>query len=79
MENKEAVEMMSRCAAEITQLRAEIDRLSPRAAAYDSISDILRLLPKPSQGYGEDLLWNLRKRIKELQPGPEVSRAAAAV
>lgn len=66
MEDREAREMMSRCAEEITSLRRQIDQLKPKAEAYESVQQILRLLPQPSQGYSEDLVWQLRKRIEKI-------------
>lgn len=68
--NAEAIEMMNRCKHEIVQLRAMIDRLAPKAEAYDNLAAVLRLLPQPSVGMGEDMLWILDKRIRELQPKP---------
>lgn len=68
--DKEAIEMMDRCIVEIKNLRGQIDRLRPKAEAYDNIAIVLNLLPKQSQGYGEDLTWVLQKRIAELQPKP---------
>lgn len=65
---REAIEMMYRCKHEIVELRAMIDRLKPKADAYDNLAAILRLLPQPSVGMGEDLVWVLDKRIRELQP-----------
>jgi flagellar biosynthesis regulator FlbT len=64
--NREAVEMMNRCKDEIMTLRAVIDRLKPKAEAYDNLVIVLSLLPRQSQGMGEDLVWTLNKRIKEL-------------
>lgn len=69
--NVEAIEMMNRCKQEVISLRGEIDRLRPKAEAYDSIKAILRLLPQPSVGMGEDLVWTLNRRISELTPTPE--------
>lgn len=66
--NKEAIDMMVRCKEEIRSLRATIDRLKPKADAYDSVATILRLLPQPSVGMGEDVVWTLDKRIRELTP-----------
>lgn len=66
IENREAIEMMNRCKQEIIKLRDEINRLRPKAEAYESIFLILRLLPQPSIGMGEDLVWILNKRIQEL-------------
>jgi hypothetical protein len=68
--NREAIEMMNRCKHEIRELRIVIDRLKPKADAYDNIVSILRLLPQQSQGMGEDLIWILDKRIKELTSEP---------
>ena len=70
MENKEAIEMMNRCKNEIISLKATIDRLKPKADAYDNLATLLRLLPQPSVGMGEDLVWVLDKRIRELSPRP---------
>lgn len=70
IENKEAVEMMNRCKHEIMNLCAEIGRLRPKAEAYDSVATVLRLLPQPSIGMSEDLVWVLDKRIRELTPKP---------
>lgn len=66
--NKEAIEMMSRCKSEIIGLRATIDRLKPKADAYDNLAIVLGLLPRSSMGMGEDLVWTLDKRMRELAP-----------
>ena len=70
MSNQEAIEMMNRCMSEIVGLRATIDRLQPKADAYDNLATVLRLLPQPSQGMGEDIVWRMKNRIKELTPLP---------
>jgi hypothetical protein len=69
--NQEAIQMMNRCKEEILSLRAIIERLQPKADAYDNLATVLRLLPQPRQKMGEDLVWTLKKRIEELQPKPE--------
>lgn len=68
--NQEAIEMMNRCKNEIISLRATIDRLKPKADAYDNIATLLRLLPQPGIAMGEDVVWTLDKRIRELKPAP---------
>ena len=73
--NPEAIEMMNRCKHEIMGLRATIDRLQPKADAYDNLASVLRLLPQPSRGMGEDVVWTLNKRIEELTPKPEPNAA----
>ncbi len=73
--NQEAIEMMNRCKQEIVCMRATIDRLKPKADAYDNFAIVLGLLPRPSVGMGEDLVWTLDKRIRELTPQPEDSPA----
>lgn len=67
MHDKEALEMMNRCVSELSTLRDEIGRLAPKADAYDNITVILGLLPKRSQGAGMDLVWTLKKRIREIE------------
>ena len=68
--NSEAIDMMNRCKAEIVNLRAVIERLKPKADAYDNLATVLRLLPQQGICMGEDLVWTLDKRIRELQPKP---------
>lgn len=71
MKNAEAIQMMNRCKQEILSLRAVIARLEPKADAYDNLIRVLRLLPQPSVGMGEDMVRILDKRIRELEPKPE--------
>lgn len=68
--NKEAIDMMRRCKDEILSLRARLDRLQPKADAYDNLAIVLSLLPGKSMGMGEDLVWTLDKRMRELTPPP---------
>lgn len=70
IDNREAIEMMVRCKNEIVGLRSTIERLTPKADAYDNLATVLRLLPQPSQGMGEDLVWALDRRIRELTTPP---------
>lgn len=69
--NQEAIQMMERCKAEIQSLRLRIEHLQPKADAYDNLATVLHLLPRPSVGMGEDVVWTLNKRIRELQPKPQ--------
>lgn len=66
LKTEEFIEVMRRCRDEISELRAHIARIEPKAEAYDNITAILRLLPRPSATMGEDLVWRLNKRIAEL-------------
>lgn len=76
MSDKEAVDMMRRCKDEIVTLRATIDRLSPKADAYEKLAIVLGLLPQRSVGMGENIVWTLDKRINELsKPGPTEAKA----
>lgn len=68
---QEAIEMMNRCKQEIIGMRATIDRLKPKADAYDNLVVVLGLLPRPSVCMGEDLVWIIDKRIRELTPPPQ--------
>ena len=74
--NAEAIQMMNRCKQEILSLRAVIARLEPKADAYDNLVSVLRLLPQPSVGMGEDVVWILDKRIRELKPKPDAENPA---
>lgn len=76
MHDQEAIQMMMRCREEIRSLRAQINNLAPKADAYDQMSKVLNLLPRPNQAYGEDLVWRLDKAIEELVPRPEKEEAA---
>ena len=73
--NQEVIEMMNRCKQEIIGMRATIDRLKPKADAYDNLVVVLGLLPRPSIGMGEDLVWGIDKRIRELTPKPTENAA----
>lgn len=66
MHNKDALEMMGRCVEEITQLRRRIDELAPKAEAYDMIRIMLLGQPEPGS-MGEDVVWQLENRIRELE------------
>ena len=66
--NQEAIEMMNRCKQEILGMRATIDRLKPKADAYDNLVVVLGLVPRPGISMGEDLVWIIDKRIRELTP-----------
>ena len=67
MHTQEAIQMMSRCKAEIENLRAHIERLTPKAEAYDNLVTVLRLLPQANRASSEDLAWTLSRRIEELK------------
>lgn len=73
--NREAIDMINRCKDEIITLRARIDRLQPKADAYDNLAIVLSLLPRQSVGMGEDVVWTLNKRIRELEFQPTENAA----
>lgn len=76
MTDRDTADMIQRCIEEIEGQRREIATLRPRAEAYTTITQILGLLPQPSQGYGEDLVWRLKRELAELQPKPETETVA---
>lgn len=65
--SQEFIQMAARCRDEIKELRARVERLQPKADAYDNLAAVLRLLPQPPHTMGEDLVWRLDKRIAELK------------
>lgn len=68
MEDREALDMMRRCRDDIKRLRDERDRLTVPAEAYGVIRDIVRMSYRGnSVGMGEDVLWTLEKRIREIE------------
>jgi hypothetical protein len=75
----EFIQMAQRCSHEIRELRSTIDRLRPKADAYDHIATLLGLLPRQSQAFGEDLAWRLEKRISELTSNPVEDQSEMAV
>lgn len=78
MNDKEAIDMMRRCASDIRQLRAERDGLAPLAEAYGVIKDIVGMAPiRRSMGASEDLVWTLEKRIRELEAAAKEPAPAA--
>ena len=77
MTDKDVIDLIQRCIEEIEVLRRDNERLRPKAEAYQAITAILGLLPQPNQGYGDDIVWRLRKQIEELQPKPAEAPATA--
>ena len=71
MHDSEAIQMMKRASEEIKSLRRTIDQLAPKADAYDAIRQLQDLMPRRSQGMGEDVAYLLDRRIKELHATPE--------
>lgn len=65
--NREAIEMMSRCVSDIESLREQVKTLLPRAEAFDALKAVLRLVGGAnSYATTDDVLWTLKKRIREL-------------
>jgi hypothetical protein len=67
MNDKEAIEMMRRASDEIKTLRRTIEQLAPKADAYDAIRQMQDMMPRRTQGYGEDVAYLLDRRIKEIE------------
>ena len=70
MTDKEAIDMMQRCVEDMRSLRAQIDHLTPMADAYVALRDVVRMA-SPRNGassMGQDIIWTLEKRMRELQP-----------
>lgn len=66
MRDHDVIQMAQRCAEEIKSLRRIIAELEPKAEAYDTLRSVLNLMPRPSVGMTEDLVWRLEKQIAEL-------------
>lgn len=61
------IQMVQRCIEEIQQLRAERDNLAPFARAFLVLEKVVNKFDDGRQGYGEDLVWRLKKHLEELQ------------
>lgn len=75
MTDKDTADMIDRCISEIESLRIQVAVLKPRSDAYGMVEQILSLLPRQSQGHGEDIVWKLKRQLEELKPKPEVTEA----
>ena len=74
----EVARMAGKASDEIKVLRAQIDRLAPKAEAYDTLRQVLSLLPRPSQGMGEDVAWQLDKYASDIVKADAEMRAERA-
>ena len=63
---REMIEMAQRASEEIKSLRRANAVLGPRAEAFDAVQQVLDLMPKRSQGMGEDVAYRLDRRVEEL-------------
>lgn len=71
MKTTEMIDLMSRCRDEIRHLRNIIDRLSPKAEAWDRMGVVLNMIPQRTGGMSEDLAWFLDQHINALQNKPQ--------
>lgn len=72
MDDHQMQNLMQNCVEEITALRGQVRLLTPKADAFDALTQVLGMMPQPSQGYAPDLVWRLRTEIKGLNPTNEV-------
>ena len=77
MENTEVLQLIRRCTDEIKTLRKQIDYLKPRAEAYEAMLTVLRMVPRGGMiGEGEDLVWSLDRKVREIEHEEERKKAA---
>lgn len=72
MMTNEFVSMGKRVSAEIKMLRQYNALLAHKAEAWDMLTTVLRLLPRPVQPQTQDLAWQIDERLAELQKPKEV-------
>ena len=58
---------------EIVMLRRAVAELKPKATALDILERALFGMP-PSQGYGEDIAWRLKKEIERMAAEREAAQ-----
>jgi uncharacterized membrane protein YccC len=78
MPEGEQIDMMRRASSEIKQLRLSNAELAPKADAYDTIRQILDMVPQRSRGMAEDIAWRLDRRIDQIEEGLKKASAPAA-
>lgn len=49
---------------EIRGLRSRLAEVEPKAQAYDVLATIVGLIPRPTQGYGMDVAWQIEHFLK---------------
>lgn len=67
MKDRDAIDMMHRCKSEIQGLRRANEEFAPKAEAYDTIRQILNMMPQRSHGMSEDIVWKLERQIADLE------------
>jgi hypothetical protein len=63
---REMIEMAKRASSEIKDLRRNVERLAPKADAYDTLRQVLDMAPRRSQSMSEDVAWRLDQRVEQL-------------
>lgn len=66
MLDRNAMAMMQRCANEIKGLRGAVERLQPKAEAWDMMQQVLGFISRPTHGTGTDLVGQLEKEIAKI-------------
>lgn len=55
--------MIIRTHDEIIRLRRRLEEAEPKARSYDALLQVLDMMPKSSQGFGEDVAWLLKQEL----------------
>lgn len=68
MDNNRLCNLLETAAATIEQQRAQIERLKPKADAYDRLGQVLDLAVGAGNAgtYGVDALWEIRSALEEI-------------
>ena len=74
--NDELLQFLRRSRDEIVTLQKQVARLEPKAEAYDLLRDVVGFIPKAARGYGEDIVWRMEQRIRELEAQPAAEKTA---
>lgn len=51
---------------EIINLRRELEEMRPKAKAWDTIEQVVSMMPGPTQVYGVDITWQLKQAVDKL-------------
>lgn len=64
MNDLELKQILGRCHDEISMLRERLAVAEAKARSYDALLQVLDLFPKQAQGFGEDVVWILKKELE---------------
>lgn len=66
MNDQDTKRLLHECIDEIEHLRLINNELAPKAHAYDTLCQVLGLLPKQGQGFAPDIVGKIERVIEKI-------------